>query len=388
MNIQQSVCRLLLLAGLSTVTLNPLFSSAQSLADQKKVLNETALRPESSAPPEVASTLRTLRAGIAERKATFTVGYTPALAIPLSSLAGLKIPADVNDALIQSVNARAEKLESIDQQSAINSHVPIQIAPAACKATSASFDWRKLNAHLPPVRSQCCGDCWDHAANEVFDDSWAIRNNQSIETSVQYALDCFSAGTCAGGWYMPVFDKIMSQGTALESVVPTNCATGSCPNVAHPYRAVAWGFVNNSANIPTPAQIKTDLCAHGPLATAVEADSAFQAYTGGVFDEHSTHFTNINHAITIIGWDDNKVGANGNRGAWLIKNSWGSGWGETGEYGASKGYMWISYNTNNIGLDTAWVDAVKTKYVLLPSWINQLKLDKSLVVQPMQMVPK
>jgi cathepsin L len=366
--------------GLLAATLGPGLHAQQPDAN-RRILLENTLRPEASAPPEISSKLQSIRATIRAQKATFTVGYTPALAIPLSSLAGLKIPADVNDSVIQQVNQRATELENVDRMSAQNANVVIPVL--ACKATASSFDWRKLNAHMPPVRAQCCGDCWDHAANEAFDDSYGLRNNQTVETSVQYALNCFSAGTCAGGWYMPVFDKIMSQGTATEAAFPTTCVAGNCPNVPHPYRAVAWGFVNNSSAIPTPAQIKADLCEHGPMATAVEVDAAFQAYTGGVFDEHTTHFNAINHAITIIGWDDTKVGVGGNRGAWLIKNSWGPGWGETGGYGTNKGYMWISYNTNNIGDHTAWVDAVRNRYILLPNWLDILKRQPNFKVEPL-----
>lgn len=350
----------------------------------KTVLSEAQLRPEATAPANVKSTLMSLRAAVQEKHETFTVGYTPALALPLEQLAGLRVPSTVTSDTIAQANNLAKQLSAVDAQAMAVAKIPRQIS---CNVASSSFDWRKVNSHLAPIRAQCCGDCFDHAANEAFDDSWAIRNNQSIETSVQYALNCFNAGTCNGGWYMPIFDKMISSGTALESTFPTNCAAGACPNVAHPYRAVAWGFVNNSSAIPTPAQIKQSLCAHGPMATAVEADSAFQAYTGGVFDEHLDHIAGLNHAITIIGWDDTKVGVNGNKGAWLIKNSWGPAWGETGEYGTSKGYMWISYNTNNIGSYTAWVDAKSNLYVLPPNWIDILQRS-GIKPEMLQPVPK
>ena len=60
----------------------------------------------------------------------------------------------------------------------------------------------------------------------------------------------------------------------------------------------------------------------------------------------------LNHAVTLIGWDDSKS-------AWLIKNSWGTGWGDTCGFGTERGYMWISYTSDNIGYAAAWVQAVK-----------------------------
>lgn len=89
------------------------------------------------------------------------------------------------------------------------------------------------------------------------------------------------------------------------------------------------------------AAIKKALCAYGPLGVAVAVTSAFQAYKSGVFNENSN--ADINHAVTLVGWDDSKQ-------AWRIKNSWGKAWGEAG-------YMWITYNTNKIGYGASWVQA-------------------------------
>lgn len=64
-------------------------------------------------------------------------------------------------------------------------------------------------------------------------------------------------------------------------------------------------------------------------------------YKSGVFNENSN--ADINHAVTLVGWDDSKQ-------AWRIKNSWGKAWEEAG-------YMWIAYNANKIGYGTSWVQA-------------------------------
>jgi hypothetical protein len=78
-----------------------------------------------------------------------------------------------------------------------------------------------------------------------------------------------------------------------------------------------------------------------------------------VFDEHSPG--NINHAITLIGWDDSKQ-------AWLIKNSWGTGWGSTCEYGTERGYMWIGYDSNKVGFNAAFVRAQQLAINLSGKW--------------------
>jgi cathepsin L len=53
----------------------------------------------------------------------------------------------------------------------------------------------------------------------------------------------------------------------------------------------------------------------------------------------------INHVVLLIGWDDEKQ-------AWLVKNSWGESWGE-------KGFAWIRYGSNNIGVFAAWIEAAR-----------------------------
>jgi Papain family cysteine protease len=138
----------------------------------------------------------------------------------------------------------------------------------------------------------------------------------------------------------------------------------------------------------TVAELKKALLDFGPLTVTMMVTDEFQAYKDGVFEEHrdsgsiytyvsdgadnqnytvqsdgtmigkdanGNDYYPTNHAILLIGWDDTQ-------GAWLIKNSWGQGWGNTGGFGTDTGYGWVKYNADNIGWAAAWVKAQNERW--------------------------
>ena len=120
----------------------------------------------------------------------------------------------------------------------------------------------------------------------------------------------------------------------------------SCPYGSGRYQVVNWNFVDgdhwDDNKTPPIASLKQALCEHGALAVAVNATDEWGYYGGGVFNINAPAEEDINHAVTLVGWDDSL-------GAWLIKNSWGPGWGD-------RGYMWIKYGTNKIASWPAWAE--------------------------------
>ena len=88
--------------------------------------------------------------------------------------------------------------------------------------------------------------------------------------------------------------------------------------------------------------IKNAIYTYGAVAAAVYVGTPFQYYTSGVFNDCRRRPKSPNHAIQLVGWDDAK-------GAWLMKNSWGTGWGENG-------FMWIAYGCDNVGYAAAYVN--------------------------------
>jgi C1A family cysteine protease len=355
-----------------TFTFGPM---AKQKAPPKAVQQVDFVQREKSAPAEIRKLLEQFRAQISEKNLSFQVGYTTAMDKKLEVLAATRLPQNL-PVLAAKQNELAKELISEDMAARdsfdkSNPHLLPEIIlrdrfPMTCTAQSA-FDWRKLDK-VTPVRDQDgCGSCWDFSALGAYEGSYLLRNNIAVDASEQQILSCSKGGTCAGGWPYLVFQYLISNGTATLASYPYTAADSPCnTSISTPYRAVAWGYVDRSGGIPSVQAMKDALCLYGPLSITVYVDGLFQAYTAGVFkDIPSSSSPRINHAITLIGWDDSK-------GAWLIKNSWGIGWGETGGYGSERGYMWIDYNTNKIGMAAAWVEAQNRFYILPPEYFKKL----------------
>jgi len=300
-------------------------------------------RREALAPLEARQRLEAIRAEVRGRGEAFEVGYTTAFEVPLHKLAATRLPANlqamarVQNELAERITAR--EVQVLEEFRRINPNV-ILPGPFGCNTASSSFSWVAAGKVTPVKNQDGCGSCWAFATIGAFEGSYAIRNNSLVDSSEQDMLSCSGAGSCGGGWW--AFPRLVSNGTATETTYPYTATDTACNGGAsRPFRAVAWGYVNPSA-MPTVSQLKQALCAHGPLAVALQATAAFQAYTSGVFNE-SVAAGAINHGVTLVGWDDSK-------NAWLIKNSWGSGWG-------LNGYMWLRYTSSNVGTGAAWVDA-------------------------------
>ena len=313
---------------------------------------------ELSAPAAIKSRLEGLRSEIRSKGFTFEVGYTEAMDHSLEQLCGLKVPADAV-ARAQAHMAVSAKMLS-DDTAAIAAHaksvpgfkVGTASSLAAGGAGAASFNW-VTQGKVTPVKNQgpTCGSCWVFGTLAAFETSWAIRNNQMIDTSEQDVLSCSSThpagngnGNCTGGWMEWAAKTLAFQGTGTEASKPYTGTNGTCTTISRPYFASAWGFVAGNG-LPTVAQLKAALVQHGTLSVGVNATAAFQAYHSGVFNQN---VPGLNHCVAIVGWDDTMGG-----GSWLVKNSWGTNWG-------LGGYMWIKYGANGIGSHAVWVDAKAT----------------------------
>ena len=198
-----------------------------------------------------------------------------------------------------------------------------------------SFDWRATGGVTPAKNQYSCGSCWDFAAVGQLEAHIAIYDSRIEDLSEQQVLDCNDYGAgCDGGWMWAAYQVFQDPGSVEETCYPYEAMEGACRQSGCEVvaRIASYAGVANDVN-----SIKAAVM-NGPVATTFRAEDNFSYYTGGCY---STNSPNVpNHAILIVGWDDNACGQG--QGAWIIKNSWGRGWG-------IDGFGYVKYGVCSIG---------------------------------------
>ena len=213
-----------------------------------------------------------------------------------------------------------------------------------------SFDWRSNGGnYVTPVRNQGnCGSCWAFATTAALESYILIKDIRSgqddnraeeILLSCSTALSCSDPGSCNGGYIDRASNCILNTGLSPESYFPytATASDDNCNNAGtgwqnDTYKIASWLYVTTTS--VSVSAIKNALCTYGPLVTTMDVYSDFYYYAGGVY-EYSSGTRQGGHAILIVGYVDDTSVAGG--GYFIVKNSWGSGWG-------SGGYFSIAYS--------------------------------------------
>jgi len=188
-----------------------------------------------------------------------------------------------------------------------------------------AVDWRDKGA-VQHVKDQGqCGSCWAFGAVGAMEGQQFLINGNLPDCSEQQLVDCdHQSSGCNGGleeWAFKYVIKQGSHGIDTQSSYPYTARDGSCDtSKTGDDQDVCVTITGQTTISHTEAALQQALAQVGPINLGVAA-SSWSHYSGGIFDEACNG--GINHAVLGVGYDSNA-------GYWIVKNSWGTSWGEDG----------------------------------------------------------
>lgn len=225
---------------------------------------------------------------------------------------------------------------------------PEEIAATSTEGSTAALldtvpstlDWRRFNgvSYVTPVKNQgSCGSCWAFATAAALESQILLGANvagTATDTAEQVLVSCSGAGSCSGGYIGKASDYLRDLGLPAESCFPYVAKDSSCSNACADYQTltssiIGWRYTTSGS--PTVEAIKQALAAYGPLVATMSVYSDFYYYSGGVYS-YTSGTLQGGHAVLIVGYDDPGQ-------YFIVKNSWGTNWGEGGFFRIAYGEL-------------------------------------------------
>lgn len=202
-----------------------------------------------------------------------------------------------------------------------------------------SMDWRQSGAVTSVKNQGSCGSCYSFAATAALEGAFKVKTGTLVDLSTQQLLDCTSGyGNmgCSGGLMSNCFNYLKSYKMQTLSSYPYIGYKSTCK----------YNSANGKFNVLSYVNIlKGDVAAHmnalvnGPVAVAMAASSSVVSqYRSGIISSTACG-TGLNHGVTMVGY-----GTENGTNYWIVKNSWGSNWGESGYFRILKS------STNGVGI--------------------------------------
>ncbi|MBU2483344.1 MAG: hypothetical protein KJ760_19845, partial [Proteobacteria bacterium] len=231
---------------------------------------------------------------------------------------------------------------------------------------AASYDLRE-QGRVTTVKDQgSCGDCWAFGAMASLESYFMPGETLDLSEADLDANSGFDFGSCGGG------NDYMSAAylTRWSGPLPETSSTV----VKHAQNII---FLTPRSGPTDNDRIKAALLTYGALGAAFYYNDSYcmpnSLVCSSYYADVSTSSYYSNHEVAIVGWDDDypkanftsvPVGQPAGNGAFICKNSWGTGWGESG-------YFYVSYYDGVFGRDayaTAFTGEAVTNYARVYSY--------------------
>ncbi|KAI3848467.1 hypothetical protein MKX03_031734 [Papaver bracteatum] len=177
-------------------------------------------------------------------------------------------------------------------------------------AVPSTMDWRKKEPlHQLRTKGRCC---WAFSAVAAMEGITQLATGKLTSLSEQELVDCDTKGEdqgCEGGLMDDAFEFIQENRAANTKKANTHAAS-----------------INGYEDVPAKNEASLlKAVSKQPVSVAIDASGQdFQFYSSGVFT--GTCGTELDHDVTSVGYGTDSDGSK----YWLVKNSWGTSWGEDG----------------------------------------------------------